>query len=83
MQNTHDAIVAPPDGSCVRLKTGGPYMTVEKSYHSEHHQCIMVETKWFDNHNNLKQGGFKATSLIPVELIEVATNKVTKSFIMT
>ena len=51
-------------GKIVELKSGGPYMTVERIFASDN--GLMAECDWFDG-TTRKNGSFFVTSLKPIE----------------
>ncbi|ACF02474.1 hypothetical protein Rpal_3978 [Rhodopseudomonas palustris TIE-1] len=57
--------VLPPDwhtGDKVRLRSGGPWMTLGKA--SESHLGITVEVVWFDDGNQLRKESFFPVMLV-------------------
>ncbi len=64
-------------GSVVRLKSGGPYMTV-RAINNEDYEC-----QWFDKDGKLISNTFSEETLISKEEIEKRTNEQIREFYKT
>jgi len=53
-------------GDIVRLKSGGPKMTVRNGFMIDHGQVGNVICTWFDHFNRLQQEVFEKDELEPV-----------------